>query len=78
MQALAPNPPPDTNLPSYPHKRPNIKRRNQLQTNTITEPSGIDAVVPKPLSASANVLVMTYCPGVKVTDPKGRSEYMCR
>ena len=46
-----------------------------LHHNTNT-PTGIDAVVPKPLSASANVLVMTYCPGVKVTDPKGRCEYM--
>lgn len=32
-------------------------------------------MVPQPLSASANVLVMTYCPGVKVTDPKGGREH---
>lgn len=32
--------------------------------------SGLDAVVPKCLKATPNVLVMSYCEGMKVTDPR--------
>jgi len=36
----------------------------------IVQRSGLDAVVPRVLHASSDVLVMTYCDGVKVTDPR--------
>lgn len=39
----------------------------------IAKKSGLDAVVPQVLHASPDVLVMTYCEGVKVTDPRAFS-----
>jgi len=36
----------------------------------IVHKSGLDAVVPRVLHASPDVLVMTYCEGIKVTDPR--------
>ncbi len=36
----------------------------------IVGKSGLDAVVPKVVHAAPDVLVMTYCEGVKVTDPR--------